>query len=565
MFHLLLAFTISSVVVIMPASQTKKSNASSTKEFALSTLAMADRHIASNWPDLFFALRFHRTTHNEPLDFGLGRHPLIQLYKDDSQHVVVMKAVQIGITDRMIIAALSRAYRGWAVLYSFPTDQFRNEQVAERIDPLLKSVSFYRAGIKHARGEKDEVGMKHFWNGVIRFVGSNSKVSFVGFAADMLIIDEKDRSDLDNLKLAPDRLDASKFKYYWRVGNPSYPRFGIHQDYLESDQKVWMVKCDHCGEWQPLDFFVNGVEEIAEGEYRLRDSKWTTTVDRDIFLLCRKCEQPLNRLGPGEYVAKQPDRSVSGYHLSQLTSPTKTIRDIYDQFQKGLTDATEMQIFYNSRLGLPYEGSGEKITAALLDAKCKDDYQMPSTAKGCTAGVDVNWPQLNVRISDYPERHIRRAVYIGIVHSFDELSNLLQRYDVQVCCIDAAPERHKVAEFQAVHANVWSVDYAKEEINEFWRLKEDLRHISVDRTQSIDNMISEILKGNNRLPKNFRSLDGGDYVAQMEAPTRRFVESRRRYVWDEGDQPDHHFHADNYDCLAARILMDKPTLWITLA
>ena len=112
---------------------------------------MADRLIGSEWPDLFFALNFHRTTHNERMDFGHGRYALIDLYKDDNSQVRIMKAVQVGITDRAIIAALSRMYRGWSILYSFPTEQFRNREVGDRVDPLLNTVPFYKAGIKNSK------------------------------------------------------------------------------------------------------------------------------------------------------------------------------------------------------------------------------------------------------------------------------------------------------------------------------------------------------------------------------------------------------------------------------
>jgi hypothetical protein len=542
--------------MIMPISQTKKKSKSSPAISISSRLEAARRIIGSNWPDLFFARYFHQTVHGDPLSFGRGRSALIPLYKDDSQELAIMKAVQLGISDRAIIATLTRLHRGWKVLYSFPTEQFRNEMISERIDPLLMSVPFYRHGLKHSRGEKDEAGMKHIWGGTARFVGSNSKVAFVGFAADMVIVDEKDKSDQRNLKLAPDRLDASEHKYFWQLGNPTYPKIGIHADYLKSDQKVWHIKCSHCNEWQPLDFFVNVVEKTSDVDYRLLDKKWKQIDERDIALYCRKCHREIDRLADGEHVARYPGRDISGYHFSQIFSPTKTIRDIYAQFLEGLTDPSIMEIVYNSRLGLPYAGSGDKLSAALLDAKCADDYLMPDNAEDCTAGIDVNWPQLHVRISDYPAPGIRRAVYIGTVTSFKELSDLFERYGVKCAVMDFAPERHKVREFQSQHPRVlWAAEYSSSEIADFWRIDEESRLITVDRTQSIDERNSAIYKGHNILPKNFRTLDNGEYIKQMEAPTRRFDDKRQkpRYIWDEGNEEDHHFHADNFDYLAMRI------------
>jgi hypothetical protein len=329
-----------------------------------------------------------------------------------------------------------------------------------------------------------------------------------------------------------------------------------------------MIKCSHCGEWQPLDFFVNVVEKTSEIEYRLLDKDWKEIEDRDILLFCRKCYEKIDRLADGEHVARYPEREISGYHFSQLFSPTKTIREIYMQFQKGLLDPSIMEIVYNSRLGIPYAGSGDKLSAALLDEKCADDYVMPDTGKECTAGIDVNWPKLHIRISDYPSPETRRAVYIGTVSSFAEVSNLFARYNVKCAVIDFAPERHKVREFQDQHPQIlWACEYASGELPGYWKIDEESKLITVDRTQSIDERNSEILRGHNRLPSNFRTLDGGEYIKQMEAPTRRFDDARQkpRYIWDEGDEDDHHFHADNYDYLASRILKYGPKPWISFA
>ncbi len=475
----------------------------------------------------------------------VGRPFLPQIYKEDSQRLVVQKCVQVGISEWLIVKLISKLYNGWSILYSLPTENLRNTFVANRIDTLLKTVPFYQHGVKTAKGESDQVSLKHLWQGTVWFVGSNSKVGYVERPADMVIVDELDTSNIKNLELAPDRLKASKHKYYWEVGNPTIPKFGINKSYLNSDQKVWKIKCPACNRWQALDFFKNVVRQVEENVWEL--------IDSNHGVVCKKCNSLLDRLSDGEWVAKYPGRSVSGYHISQLFSPTVTIKEIYDQFLKGQTDATAMQVFYNSYLGQPYEGVGAKITETILESKCMDDYTMPGNADACTAGVDVNYPQLNVRISDYPETGIRRAVYIGIVYSFAELSNLFKRYNVEYAVIDVAPERHKIAEFQAQHPFVWACQYSSTEVPEFWRVNEDDMRLTVDRTQSIDYMVSEILNGRNRLPKNFKSIV--NYVDEMEAPTRILDETKNppRYIWDEGGNADHFFHAENYDCLAMRV------------
>jgi hypothetical protein len=468
-----------------------------------------------------------------------------------------MKSVQVGISEWLISVLLSKLIKGWSVLYSLPTESLRNTFVANRIDTLTKTVPLYRYGLKRSKGEADSTGLKHIFKGSVWFVGSNSKVGFVERPADMVIVDELDTSNQKSLELAPDRLKASKYKYFWNVGNPSIPKYGIDKLYRESDQKVWKIKCPACNKWQALDFFKNVARETSENVWDLRD--------KDYKVLCCKCLSPVDRLQAGEWVARKPDRLLSGYHISQLFSPTVTIKEIYDQFVKGQTNATKMQVFYNSYLGLPFEGSGSKLTANTLESKCMDDYLMPASAKDCTAGIDVNYPQLNIRISDYQDNK-RRAVYIGTVNSFAELTNLFKQYNVKYAVIDIAPERHKIAEYQLSHAFLWTCQYnpgssAPDEIETVLVKSEkaarvgSVKKITIDRTIAIDAMIADILQGNNRLPKNFKSIDNGQYLEQLEAPTRILDETKNppRYIWDEGGNPDHYFHCEVYDYMAMRI------------
>ena len=542
----------------MTVSAKKKSTPKLNAATKCSLLATADQRAASKFPALYLAEYHHKNTSGQPIDV-LSRPYQIDILKDDSPHIVVMKCVQVGISEILIIKAMAKLYEGWSIIYSLPIESLRNTFVANRIDKTVAIVPFYKHGLENATGSSDQTGMKHFWNGVIKLVGSNSTSSFLEFPADLVIIDEKDKSDLDNLELAEDRLQASTHKFKWEVGNPTFSKFGMHKAYIDSDQKRWLIKCHACGEWQSLDFFKNVVRQTDENEYDLLGASGAC---------CRKCLRSIDRLQTGEWVALYPDRPISGYHVNQLFSPTVSIAELWQKFQEAQTNATIMQIFYNSCLGLPYEAVGDNLSAALLESKCMDDYLMPSTAKGCTAGIDVNWPQLNVRISDYPKPGIRRAVYIGIVHSFAELTTLLQRYNVKTACIDVAPERHKIAEYQQLHKNLWAVNYTGE-IAEFWRVKHDERYVTVDRTQGIDAMVSEILNGRNRLPKNFRSLNSNEYIEQMAAPKRILDIKAKRYKWDEFGEADHDFHADVYDYLAMRVARDigdrMPRLTVSVA
>lgn len=518
-----------------------------------SLLATMATRAASKFPALFTAVYQHKNTKGESLSFD-NRYALLSLYKDDAKHIVVMKCVQVGVSEWLIVVALSKVKAGWAVIYTLPIESLRNTFVSNRIDKIINLVPYYRHGIKTATGQADQAGLKHLWGGAIKFVGTNSESSFLEFPADMLIIDEIDKSDIDNLKMADDRLDASNYKFKRVVGNPSFKKFGIHEAFLNSDQKLWHIECAGCNFEQPLDWFKNVVQAVSENDYVLRDKDWTAEAGREINIYCRQCDFVLDRLAPGRWIAQEPARPISGYHFNQLFSPTKTIVDLWDEFIKAQSDSTKMQVFYNSRLGLPYEGVGDSITEALLRAKCMTDYLMPSTAENCTMGIDVG-KKFHYRISDEPEPGIRRAVAIGFCYSIEELSTKIQQYNVKYAVIDYLPETRKSKELQAMHPDiVWLCQYTQVKTG-FWNVKDQEGAIQVDRTQSIDEMVAAIIKGRMQIPKNFRSVDNGEYVDHLEAPTRKFNDKSNppRYDWDEGGHADHYFHSENYDALALRI------------
>jgi hypothetical protein len=526
-------------------------------------LALKRLKIASKYPTLYLGMFVHRSKRNTSLDI-MGRPYLPPIYKDNSQRIVIMKAVQIGITEWLVCVVMTKTQKGWSVLYVMPTIDLRNDFVADRLDRLFQLVPYYRDGLKQYKDSTDSRGLKHLWGGTAWFTGSNSETAFVSRDADMGIIDELDRCDQEKVAMLPDRLDASEHKFLYKISNPTFSKYAIHKEYLLSDQKEWYVTCPHCGTEQTLDFFVNVVKKIGEAKYELLDKEWTPGCGRDIHVLCHECQQPLDRLGPGRYIAKYPERPISGYHLSQLISPTKSIKEIYEAFVEAQSDQTKMQLFYNSRLGLPYEGVGDKLSAALLEAKCMVDYTMPTTGRACTAGIDVNWPWLHVRISAY-DKGVRKAVYIGKVNGWDDLDNLLKRYDVKTSVIDLEPERHKVAEYQKKNKYLWACDYLTnprpDDIDTYInRAKDNYRNekgknIAIDRTQIIDAMVAGILNGKMALPKDFRSIDNKEYVNQLEAPIRKFIDNGKqaRYAWDEGGKPDHYFHAEVYDYIASRL------------
>ena len=107
---------------------------------------------------------------------------------------------------------------------------------------------------------------------------------------------------------------------------------GIHRLYEESDQYVYLHKCDKCNHYNEMNF--NDYQEEASVEKRGNilcvnpkgiDLLAKTVVDGSFMFVCSKCGAPLDRWYNGIWVAKKPDRTKTGdgtrgYLISQMNA-----------------------------------------------------------------------------------------------------------------------------------------------------------------------------------------------------------------------------------------------------
>ncbi|MFW6108062.1 MAG: phage terminase large subunit family protein, partial [bacterium] len=336
-------------------------------------------------PRVRLALRHHRNTRGRPMTFD--RRPyLLPIYLDRSAERVFKKSVQCGISEFLIIDAFESAARGLACLYVMPTQEKRDKFVANRVTRAINASPHHRRLVRSGPGKANSSRMKHLGDGVISFVGSNAENEFVEFPADLVIVDEVDRCNLNNLPLARDRLAASPHKLIAYASTPTYAEVGIAALYDESDAREWHVRCDHCGRRQPLDFFTNVARQTGTDEYELLDREWqgapnpksearhaqqipnhkhqapnnksqsggaraerpapalqnsesdvpssASASAPDVRVFCAYCGRPIDRLGDGEWVARHPGRAVAGYHISQLFVPTIRVARLWADWGK---------------------------------------------------------------------------------------------------------------------------------------------------------------------------------------------------------------------------------------
>jgi len=390
--------------------------------------------------------------------------------------------------------------------------------------------------------------------GTVIFVSAFTPASFIEFPADTLIVDELDRTVIENVNKGLSRLSASKHKMIKKISNPTIEAYGIDEEYSKSNQFKWHIKCDCGHEFQP-DFFAHVVRDVGNGRYAIRDKEYDKASDKDIRLICDKCGRAVDRYSEGRWIASYLDRTNTGYQISKLYASTDKITELVGRFGDGLKNDSKLQDFYNFDLGLAFTAKGAKISELMLDA-CIQPYTMPEglTEGASVAGIDVNYPFFNVVILQIIDDKLR-AVYINTIRDYKGLKQLLKSYNVRCGVIDAGPERRISAAICARVPGMFRCDYitgvAKPTVDA------DRKRVTRNRTVALDNVKEAILMKLIELPSNARSIEG--FYAQMCASTRVFDEKARKgegdYNWVEGSKADHYHHCIGYALIARKLLV----------
>lgn len=510
--------------------------------------------------------RLHRANLTLGRAFDMINHKYLEaIYSDDSREIVVCKAGQVGISEYLISYSLwSCDIRNATVLYLFPTDTHVSDFSAARIGAAIKpEVSPYLFGIVSSQDSPgksvDRVGLKRVRNrymylrgATIRPDGRTPQLRAVD--ADVVVLDEYDEMSPMSEPLARERLGHSQIAEVRIVSTPTYSTVGIWQVYQKTDQRVWHIRCDKCNLAQPLELD----NLVLEWDNAGRPSVWNEDRDGKIYLACRRCAEPLNRLNRGEWIPRFPDKEIHGYHLSRLFMPHKPLSSIIE----GLSSLDEYvrQQTYNQALGLPYRPrASNSLTPEILDA-CRREYtQGLDFVKNFTfAGVDVGSVIHIVIRQLFPDGH-DEAMFVGTVREFDEVGMLLKRYHVKTCVIDALPETRSARELQASLSMgiVWLAYYTekkKTEPSETWNIKEQV--VDADRTRTLDDTFARFSKAamgepGKTLPADARAApDYYVHLCALERVLKRGIDGNMSPTYV--GEPDHYAHAENYCNIAMR-------------
>lgn len=345
----------------------------------------------------------------------------------------------------------------WAAvkcLYTFPTNRQMEDFVATRLNPVL-SEGYYATILDPYQ---DSLKKKKIRNSFLMFRSASKGASVEGVDIDYLSLDEYDRISPSAEISAIESMSSSQFKVVRRWSTPTVPDYGVHALWNESDQHVYMHKCDRCNQWQELDYELNiecldeeGVDVIAK-----------TVKDGTFRFICQKCKKPLDRWYNGAWVARYPSRTedgggTRGYFISQMNAVWISA----DELKRKELQAKSKQHFYNYVLGMPYQDIALAVQDVDILNNRREDLPKPLFDRGnyrfISVGIDWgNFHWVVVRgFRDNGLIDIIRAFKVersrgvaNIEHDLEKIINEIEPYNPDIICADIGDSGNYVYKLQ---------------------------------------------------------------------------------------------------------------------
>lgn len=497
-----------------------------------------------------------------PGPYSFTYHPWCKDMHDCEEETMVgMKAAQMGYTE----VALNKTFYamdilGQSVLYILPSSHpDAGDFSSSRFDPAVE----LSPHISSMFSDVKNVGHKRAGSASLYIRGSRSRAQLKSLPVGMMIFDEVDEMTQENIPLAFERMSGQREKQAFLLSTPTIDKHGIDYYFKLSSQDHFFFKCPCCSKWTEFvfpDCLVITAEDILDS--RIKES----------YYICKECrntlphEDKVNFLSTGKWVPSYTDRDVRGFAVSQMYSMMVAGRpaELATAYLKGMTNPADEQEFYNSKLGLTHAVEGAKVTDKMID-ECIGGYTIydeQQVTTFTTMGVDVGtW--LHYEIAHWVMNHNEtikdinllskcKVLRMGKVLNFEELYDLMRKFRINFCVIDANPERRKALEFaKKFEGHVKLCFYGRGIHSKQIHVHADEEYtLTVDRTSWIDISLGRFKTKTIKIPKDTPL----EYKEQIKAPVRIYKKENDgnligEYVKADKDM-DHFAHARTYNEIA---------------
>lgn len=496
-----------------------------------------------------------------PGKYSFKHHPWSKEMHDCLDEMMIgQKAAQMGYTE----VALNKTFYnidilGNSCLYVLPASTPDAADFStSRFDPALELSDH----LKNLFSNVKNIGHKRAGSANLFIRGSRSRNQLKSIPVSYATIDEVDEMVQGNISLIFERMSGQLSKQSFLLSTPTIEHFGINTYFNQSSQDHWFFPCPSCSRSIRLTF----PECLV-----VTGDDWSDPKVYDSYLICPLCrnklrhEQKVDFLNKGHWVSANTDRAMRGFHVNQLYSATVKPHELAISYLKGKTNPSDEQEFFNSKLGLPHEPEGARISDKDI-AECMGSFRMlDKVVKPAliTMGIDVGkW--IHYEITEY---HIDtkkmsndvnllatgKILKAGRVEQFEELDSLMGRFRVNFCVIDANPERRKALEFAERFWGFVKLCFYGRGVNgkNITVHKPEQHTITVDRTSWLDLSLGRVKDNRIKFPVDL-SLEYKSHLKSLVRITEKDKDGNPvgRYV---KTSEDHYAHARNYCEIALQL------------
>lgn len=404
------------------------------------TLKPRPRLTGSQWSDSYRVVA--QGTSPEPGQWRTSRVPYMREPLDMAtahsvEKVVIMAASQVAKSELLInVLGYYIDQEPSSIMMVQPTVEAAEAFSKERIDPTLQASPALKEKMTQTadpeRGKSRKSGstirMKNFTGGYLAMVGSNSPAGLASRPIRVLLCDEIDRfgstQEGDPLKLAVQRTQNFSNRKIVFVSTPTTEDRAdgptIFAEYMKSDQREFMVKCPQCGERF----------EMSWGNVKWQKDESGSVDEDSIRMECPHCHAKVRGNGKpdpyllesGEWVARNPQSRVKGYHLTSLCSPWVELRDLVEDWEEvnHKKNKAGLQEFVNLKLGEPWHEDEADMNLWSKLSERREFYPLEGLPHGIrmiTCGVDVQKDRIEASVfgwgRDFESFGIRHAIFYG--------------------------------------------------------------------------------------------------------------------------------------------------------
>lgn len=366
--------------------------------------------------------------------------------------LVIMKCTQVGFTIMEMLAVIYLGIKfGPSTVGMFlPDMNLAGFKSSERFMPIVKTIPEAYKLMTHSENKTARVGdgnvrTRRMGNALFVFSWTSGRATTESVPMDILSFDEVQEMTLEQMEKTKERLSGSKVRFTLMGSTAKWPDADIHYWYKRGSQFRFHTRCPSCGNSKPLD------------DYFPDCIKYDPITERHRYVCAESwCGAWIDDPQIGEWIAdnikaESGEESIRSIHFPQFLSPTITPGDIIFAYN----NATDMQNFFNRKLGKPYLDPTQVPVTLEHMARCVEAGRAAgvvwkSRARGCFMGIDQMGNFNVVVIKERLPDGRQAVVHVEEIYSADPFlrcDELMESYGVAVAVVEINPNYNDAKRF----------------------------------------------------------------------------------------------------------------------